>query len=288
MSNITSVINDLFTVAIKNNNIFIQIKDENNNIIYPSDFSTLSRIDSILKIKNFCTPENITDEIQVYDEVYNRYYKIKKLVYPINGKYYSIDVIEDISKLKYYQNISEYDVNTEIYNARTIMKKMEECIVNKNNDLDNFSIAICDIDDFKKFNDTYSHLAGDLVLKTLANIFKKHVKNGYVGRYGGDEFVLIFKNYDSKQTLEAISNIMEEIKSLKLPYKDMIIENISISCGISDIDFIMTYNISTIEDIAYIREKLFYNADQALYDVKEYGKGVANIYKAGKQKKMND
>jgi diguanylate cyclase (GGDEF)-like protein len=288
MSNITSVINDLFTVAIKNNNIFIQIKDENNNIIYPSDFSTLSRIDSILKIKNFCTPENITDEIQVYDEVYNRYYKIKKLVYPINGKYYSIDVIEDISKLKYYQNISEYDVNTEIYNARTIMKKMEECIVNKNNDLDNFSIAICDIDDFKKFNDTYSHLAGDLVLKTLANIFKKHVKNGYVGRYGGDEFVLIFKNYDSKQTLEAISNIMEEIKSLKLPYKDMIIENISISCGISDIDFIMPYNISTIEDIAYIREKLFYNADQALYDVKENGKGIASIYKAGKQKKMND
>lgn len=286
-SDVISVITDLFTVAIKNNNIFIQIKDENNNIIYPQDLPTLARIDAILKNRNICETDSINDEIQIYDETYNRYYKIKKILYPIDGKNYSIDFIEDISKLKHFQNISEYDVNTNIYNARAIMKKLEECIINKNNDLDNFSIVICDVDNFKNFNDTYSHLAGDMVLKTVAEIFEKHMENGYVGRYGGDEFVLIFKNFDSRQTLEVIGNIIDEIKSLKIPYENTFIENLSISCGIVDVSFVMPYHISTIDDINNIKEMLFNKADQALYEVKESGKGKATIYESGKQKKMN-
>lgn len=281
-SNFASIITDLFTVAIKNNNIFIQIKDENNSIVYPQDLPTLSRIDSILKNRNICEADSINDEIQIYDEAYNRYYKIKKILYPIDGKNYSIDFIEDISKLKHFQIISEYDVNTNVYNARTIMKKLEECIINKNNDLDGFSIVICDIDNFKRFNDTYSHLAGDIVLKNVAEIFEKNMENGYVGRYGGDEFLLIFKNFNSRQTLEVIGNIIEEIKSLKIPYEDTFIKNLSISCGIVDVGFAMPYNISTIDDINNIKEKLFNKADQALYEVKESGKGKATIYECGK------
>ena len=62
-SNVASIITDLFIVAIKNNNIFIQLKDENNSIIYPQDLPTLSRIDSILKNKNICETDSINDEI---------------------------------------------------------------------------------------------------------------------------------------------------------------------------------------------------------------------------------
>lgn len=280
------IINDLFTVALKNNNIFIRIKDENGKIIYPLDMSTLSRIDSILKNSEQCISKDVKKYIEVYDKIYNKYYKIINTMYPLDGKTYQMEFIEDISLEKHYEEESKYDSNTGVYNSRAIMQKMEECIINKNNDLSNFSVVICDIDDFKKFNDQYSHLAGDEVLKTLANIFKNHVSNdGYVGRYGGDEFVIILKNYDCKKTLEMVSKIINEVKKLKIAYLDITIENISISCGISDVNHIGPYCISNTDDVVEVKDNLFNSADKALYEVKESGKGQAIIYNSNNKVK---
>lgn len=72
-----------------------------------------------------------------------------------------------------------------------------------------FSIAIADIDFFKKFNDCYGHDCGDMVLRKVSELLQTQVgRQGYVSRWGGEEFLIIFKRF----TLEEYVNFAEEIR----------------------------------------------------------------------------
>lgn len=122
---------------------------------------------------------------------------------------------------KYYQ-MSITDSLTKVYNKRYMNKKINNY---KN-------ILILDIDYFKKINDTYGHLAGDFLLKEVANIIKNTVgDDGYTIRYGGEEFVILLKNKVNGYELgEKIRKLIYE-KDFK--YEDKNIK-ITISLGLSD------------------------------------------------------
>lgn len=124
-----------------------------------------------------------------------------------------------------------------------------------------FSLLMLDIDHFKKVNDTYGHLTGDDVLRILAEIFKKHVRPGdLIGRYGGEEFLILLHMVSPDETLKIANTIKCAVSEHEFYAKDVKF-NITISTGIS------RYPSDGITS-----EELLSAADHALYWVKASGR----------------
>lgn len=122
------------------------------------------------------------------------------------------------------------------------------------------SIVVIDLDNFKKINDTYGHTAGDKTLQVIANTLKKNIdKNAFVGRYGGEEFVLIFSDKDKSQLTNFLNILRKKIALLPFTFKN---NKVSITTSIG------CTHIKTGDNI----HQSFERADQALYQAKEQGK----------------
>lgn len=274
------IIIKLFTAKFKDSGIFVFVKDDNNNIIYPKEILTLNKIYNIINVGKRCLIEDVVNPfIEIYDEKNNKYYKLDSTCYTINNRTFYVDLIEDISRQKYFEMESRIDYKTGVYNSRTINLKLEQCILNFGNQIHSLFVAIGDIDNFKKINDTYSHLVGDIILKEMASIFEKYISNnGYVGRWGGDEFIFILKNLKEEECLNIINGIANDVKNLNIKYENKSLFDFSLSIGCCFIDN-FDYNISNIDDIVKIKEKLLSKADESLYDCKNNGKSMIKIYK---------
>ena len=80
-----------------------------------------------------------------------------------------------------------------------------------------FAVLVIDIDDFKDYNDSYGHLAGDEVLSRLANVFMKSVRDcDYVARYGGEEFILMLPEIGPEDGVKAAERIRKKVVKEKL------------------------------------------------------------------------
>ena len=113
------------------------------------------------------------------------------------------------------------DPLTKLLNRRACKKYLDKWIEKCNKRQENrITVAIGDIDHFKRINDTYGHDCGDLVLVTVSDIFKKHMKDsGCAARWGGEEFLLVFEK-DVESMQEELCEILNEIKNHEFVYKD--------------------------------------------------------------------
>lgn len=169
---------------------------------------------------------------------------------------------DNIYRLIYERNklleVANIDFLTGTYNRRIL------------DSIDKFSVvALCDIDDFKSINDTYGHDIGDRVLKVVSKILMDNSNNeGIICRYGGDEFLVIFK----KCSLELVKEKMINVSIMLNNYFKYSKMNISFSVGISFYESGKSLN-ETIKE-----------ADIALYDAKEKGKSDIIVYNDGYKK----
>lgn len=127
------------------------------------------------------------------------------------------------------------------------------------------SLIICDIDFFKKYNDSYGHIQGDECLKQVAQGIKKAVQrpSDLVARYGGEEFIIILPNTDIKGAIHVAQNIKIAIENLQIIHSDSEISKyVSLSLGIS----------SLIPQGEISSEMLKIKADEALYIAKNKGR----------------
>lgn len=144
---------------------------------------------------------------------------------------------KDITKEKEEQDrvlyLSQHDPLTGLYNRGFIMEQLEmENSRFKRTDL-GFSVVILDIDYFKKINDNYGHECGDEVLKRVANVMNNTVREtDFVGRWGGEEFVIILPFTDTDGAYILAERIRVNIENEVFIYKDKKI-NITITAGIS-------------------------------------------------------
>jgi diguanylate cyclase len=122
------------------------------------------------------------------------------------------------------------------------------------------SILTWDIDRFKAINDAYGHKAGDKVLRVIGQHLARHVRDtDFVGRYGGEEFVMLLVGTDPDEALTVAEKIRLEISQLGFHFHDRPV-SITASCGIT------AFHGEDTPDAAFDR------ADRALYQAKEAGR----------------
>ena len=176
-----------------------------------------------------------------------------------------VGVIVDIDRAKKSENMltarASFDSLTGVYNRETIESAINNEIeligVRKNQ----FAILFVDIDDFKFYNDQYSHATGDQVLRFTATTIKNAIgENGLAGRYGGDEFIICLKNAEENDPALIAESILNTLKDgFDSDSGDHLSVNVSI--GIS----IITDNSKRVDEIIG-------QADDAMYKIKKAGK----------------
>ncbi|WP_240843247.1 diguanylate cyclase [Acidaminobacter sp. JC074] len=160
------------------------------------------------------------------------------------------------------QHSSETDALTKLSNRLKIDKDLEHCRNNFKNSQKDFSIILLDIDFFKKVNDNYGHLVGDEVLKEFAHILKSNTREtDLVGRWGGEEFIIILQN----TPISKAYNKAESIRKIIELYNFDTVNRITVSMGVG------SYN--SIMDIDQLMSKI----DNALYKAKENGRNQVQI-----------
>lgn len=130
------------------------------------------------------------------------------------------------------------------------------------------SLLFCDIDHFKRFNDTWGHQTGDQIIRFVSSTIKRHVgKNHIAARYGGEEFAIIMPSTDVSKATDVAENIRHLIERKKLVRKSTNedLGKVTISMGIS-----LFRKTDEIEDVIE-------RADQALYQSKQNGRNRLSI-----------
>ncbi len=156
-------------------------------------------------------------------------------------------------------DLVEQDSLTALANRRFGDKRLRQTMKYAEKNGTDFCLAIGDIDDFKKVNDTYGHDCGDLVLKQIADILRRHMRNnGFVARWGGEEFLLVFENMDLAHARELLEKLLDDVRSSVCRYDDLAV-SVTMTFGLA------AGNGQSITD-------LLRTADDRLYQGKKGGK----------------
>lgn len=174
----------------------------------------------------------------------------------IIGKICNID--ERKEREENLQKRSEMDSLTGLYNQVTSKLQISRSL-SRIRAGEEYYLLICDIDNFKKVNDTNGHLFGDAVLCTFADEIRNTFPGAIKGRIGGDEFILLVKNIDKEELQRRLVAFNERFKTLY----DGTESGLEISCSVG-------IAICNYKEHKY--DKAFHCADSALYRVKNNGK----------------
>ncbi|MGF1622666.1 MAG: putative bifunctional diguanylate cyclase/phosphodiesterase [Rhodomicrobiaceae bacterium] len=164
-------------------------------------------------------------------------------------------------------NMAHYDAVTGLHNRRAFQTKLQEIIGDARAQRRNAAVAIVDIDRFKNINDTYGHPMGDAVIQEMARRLSACVReDDVVARLGGDEFAIIFNEIEGSREIDEIATRIAHAVSVPME-----IEGKSISTSTS-------IGVSRFPQHANTADELFVKADHALYQAKQKGRRIYQIY----------
>jgi diguanylate cyclase (GGDEF)-like protein/PAS domain S-box-containing protein len=165
--------------------------------------------------------------------------------------------------------LSITDGLTEIYNHRHFQDRLSDEVERVQRNRDGvISLLILDIDDFKRYNDTYGHQCGDMVLKQLAGILKSSVRNiDILARYGGEEFAVILPNANVQEAAKVAQRICESVRSTPFSFGGGTSVKVTVSIGVGS----LTHGKAE-------KAELIQKADNALYAAKAKWKDRVEIW----------
>jgi two-component system chemotaxis response regulator CheY len=128
-------------------------------------------------------------------------------------------------------------------------------------------VAIGDIDNFKSINDSFGHDAGDIVLKTFADVLKNNTRASDIcGRLGGDEFLLVITHVETAHVEATVNRFRQQFAALSFPLQGQSV-NVSASFGVAGIESKDAYEFGS----------LLRKADQMLYEAKRSGRNLVRL-----------
>lgn len=203
---------------------------------------------------NFDLPPEVLDEIQQNIEEIIRNFPV-----PESNK---LDVIKKINFMySHTRYLSLTDALTGLYNRRHLDTNLEREFLRAKRYHNDLSIAVIDIDFFKKVNDTYGHLCGDYVLKEVAYMILETLrKTDMVFRYGGEEFVAILTETPLEKAVIPLERLRKSIESYPFEYNGISFR-VTVSIG-----------VNSTESGAATAGEFLDLADKALYLAKNKGR----------------
>ncbi|WP_133138037.1 GGDEF domain-containing protein [Legionella rowbothamii] len=161
-----------------------------------------------------------------------------------------------------------HDPLTNLYNRRYLNEFLSRELIRIAREKNTLCVAMLDIDNFKNFNDTYSHLAGDEILKSIGRLLISKFRESDISfRFGGEEFTVILPNMTLDNAFDRMDQFREQLKNTIAYYKNRPLPSITVSIGIAE----APRHGATIEEIIKA-------ADHALYAAKEAGKDRVKSY----------
>ena len=295
MENLSDI--DYFLSHMKNFFDVVRLVDPVNKIVI------MKENDDILKIETKCYffwNKNEVCENCISMRAYNENKDMTKIEYNkdkiflvmavkinLDNNKYVIETIKDITNTGIVEDIKNKSIEevnnliskmndliirdelTQIYNRKYINERLPYDFNNAIKEHKKLSVVMADIDLFKSVNDNYGHLVGDYILKQFAIILENNIRIeiDWVGRYGGEEFLIVLNDADGDIAYKKIESIRRKIEETEFIYENIKLK-ITVSFGISCLDFTSTNTnfISLIEI-----------ADKNLYKAKNGGRNKVEI-----------
>jgi diguanylate cyclase (GGDEF)-like protein/PAS domain S-box-containing protein len=218
------------------------------------DFKVFLRILESSMVKNF--RKDLHFKIDGSEKIFD------VIMAPINDRGGNLigksTIFRDVTTQRLYEaelwNHSWIDYLTGAYNTRYIFERLKEEIKRYERYKEPFCILLMDIDNFKKYNDTFGHIDGDKLLKDVVGLFKDNIREriDVVGRYGGDEFIVILSRIGIEEARDMSERILRHFNRKE-------IEFISLSIGV--------YEYNGEKDI----DELLRKVDSLMYKAKKSG-----------------
>jgi diguanylate cyclase (GGDEF)-like protein/PAS domain S-box-containing protein len=179
--------------------------------------------------------------------------------------------IRDITKRKQAQEAIERllreqsirDHLTGLFNRRYMEETLERELLRASRKRLSLGIIMLDVDEFKKFNDTAGHAAGDAVLREVGKLLFKYVRGEDIAcRYGGDEFIVILPDASRDVAWKRAELIFEHSKQFHLQFEEQTLEGVTLSMG-----------VAAFPEDGSTSAAILKAADDALYHAKHEGRG---------------
>lgn len=168
---------------------------------------------------------------------------------------------------KQLELVAKTDSLTQLSNRRDMLDKLEYEKIRFERSQRPFVLILCDIDHFKRFNDTYGHDCGDFVLVSVANSMQSiGRKQDWVARWGGEEFLLLLPETDLNGGGIFAEKIRRTIAEHSYQYKEQ------------DLSITMTFGVSVFDDYALEIDECIKRADRALYKGKEQRRNCVVLF----------
>lgn len=188
----------------------------------------------------------------------NKPFTKEEIVCRVNNSIESLEYIETITAM------ANIDLLTGVNNRKSFFSGVKEYINKAVENYETYAVAMIDVDDFKKINDTFGHEIGDSAIKNLADILKENTKGSdIIGRFEGEEFCLLLKNVDKAEAVKFFVRLCFKIAKSTINTDKGVI-NYTVSIGVT---------FSNDGDI----EEMINEADMALYRAKNAGKNRVEI-----------
>ena len=195
------------------------------------------------------------------------------------NQWHALGIIRDITERKRLEDqvrrLAFYDALTELPNRRLIEDRLNQAMMSSKRTGHYLALIVLDLDNFKPLNDAHGHAVGDLLLMEAAKRLRASVREiDTVGRYGGDEFIILLNELDSDRS-EAITQAgkvaAKILASMASPYQlitqsdDILTRMVQHRCSAS-----IGVHVFINHDVT--QENIFKQADKAMYKAKESGR----------------
>jgi diguanylate cyclase len=214
--------------------------------------SRVGEINRTLRSPESLGPESV---VQAVADLLNANQGLEQQLKSAEGR-----LLEQARQIECHMSEALTDGLTELANRRAFDREMDTRLANFRRDNNGFCLALMDVDHFKRFNDTHGHQAGDEVLRGVAKVLRRSVREmDFVARYGGEEFAMICPGTALSEAKGLADRVRDEIDKARFRYNGTDL-HVTASVGV-------TFSLGDEETTGMIQR-----ADAALYAAKAGGR----------------